>query len=197
MDLKDCIVKLGTEGVLRYRTMSRVSHDNQLPEVFLGGWVASGLHDAFSCSVHVEHLYTAIAISRGIAITEELVALLGSYRADVAMFLPESPPAVVEFKIFDEGCAAAAVAGDLHKMKKLADVCSVTPYVGVMICQTPAMPLNARISQLEETLGIDVYTGEPQISTDGHWRWCFGCSCPAAATSFVGTVRSSAEAKES
>ncbi len=178
MDLKQAIVKFGTEGVLRYSAMSGVRHDNQLPEVFLGGFTASRLYEAFLCPVRVEELYSAIAISRGVTITPELNALFGQYRADVAMFPPESSPVVIEFKIFDERCQAVHVAGDLQKLKKLADVCDVKAYVGVMICET-SESLETRIDRLERALSAGVYAGETQRSSDGQWRWCFGCACLA------------------
>jgi hypothetical protein len=179
MDFEHAIVKFGAEGVLRYRTMSNITNDNELPEVFLGGFTASRLYDTFLCSVRVEELYSAIAISRGVAITQELTALFGGYRADVAMFPTGLSPVVIELKIFDERCQADDVSRDLQKLKNLADVCDVQAYVGVMICESRE-PLETRIDRLKEALNAQVFTGETQRSSNAVWRWCFGCARLAA-----------------
>jgi hypothetical protein len=39
MDINEAIVKYGTEAVLRYRTVAALVQDNELPEVFLGGFI--------------------------------------------------------------------------------------------------------------------------------------------------------------
>ena len=175
MDLKEHIVRLGTEAILRYRTVSSVAQDNEIPEVFLGSFAAPRLHDALACPVRVEELYSAIAINQKVAMTRELIDLFGGHRADLAVFPRESPWVIIEFKIFDERCPPATVAGDVQKIKNLADRCKVQGYVGVMICETPKVKLKSRIERLKNALGGEVYTGQIQKSANLKWRWCFGC----------------------
>jgi hypothetical protein len=85
------------------------------------------------------------------------------------------PPVIIELKICDEGRQPSSVLGDVLKIKKLSNICKVTGYVGVLICQTN-VPLEERIRKLEESLGRTVHTGKPQQSADGYWSWCFGCA---------------------
>jgi hypothetical protein len=68
MDIMKAVVEFGTEAVLRYRAISR-QHDNALPEVFLGGFVACRLHDQFHCPVHIEHNYLVVASHLEVPIT--------------------------------------------------------------------------------------------------------------------------------
>jgi hypothetical protein len=58
MNVSEAIVKYGTEAVLHYRSMAGLLQDNEIPEVFLGGSIASGLHNALNVQAHVERFYT-------------------------------------------------------------------------------------------------------------------------------------------
>ena len=72
MDFEKAVVEFGTEAVLRYRTIAEARHDNELPESFLRGFVAMRLHERFGCQVHVERLYTAMALDLGMPLTPDL-----------------------------------------------------------------------------------------------------------------------------
>jgi hypothetical protein len=86
LDFEKAVVEFGTEAVLRYRTVAEARHDNELPESFLRGFVALRLHERFGYQVHVERLYTAMALDLGMPITPDLVTVLGAFRADVAVY---------------------------------------------------------------------------------------------------------------
>jgi hypothetical protein len=58
MNINEAIVKFGSEAVRRYRSVSGVHHNNELPEIFLGGFIAGRLHDEFNVHAHVERFYT-------------------------------------------------------------------------------------------------------------------------------------------
>ena len=62
LDFEKAVVELGAEAVLRYRTIAEARHDNELPESFLRCFVAQRLQERFSYQVHVERLYTAMAL---------------------------------------------------------------------------------------------------------------------------------------
>jgi hypothetical protein len=73
LDFEKAVVEFGTEAVLRYRTIAEARHDNELPESFLRGFVAMRLHERFGCQVHVERLYTAMALaSRALGLRQPL-----------------------------------------------------------------------------------------------------------------------------
>jgi hypothetical protein len=102
------------------------------------------------------------------------VRLFDGHRADVHSHT--EPPVIIEFKIFDEQCAAGTVAGDIQKLKRFAgECCVVGGLVGVMICETPGTPLQQRIDRLKATLGASVHVGPEQSAKSGKWKWCFGC----------------------
>jgi hypothetical protein len=175
MDIMNALVDFGSEAVLRYRTISR-QQDNEVPEVFLGGFIAPHLHDQFDCPVHIEHNYLCVASNLEVAITPDLVKKVGYFRADIAMYPDGLPPVIIELKVFDEGCQPSSVLGDLLKIKKLSDICTVKGYIGVLICATTTVPLEERVRKLEETLARRMHRADPQQSADGNWRWCYGCA---------------------
>jgi hypothetical protein len=105
LDFEKAIVEFGTEAVLRYRTVAETRHDNELPESFLRSFVALRLHERFVYQVHVERLYTAMAVDLGMPVTPDLVTVLGAFRADVAVYQSGRPFAVIELKDFR--CAIA------------------------------------------------------------------------------------------
>lgn len=175
LEITNALIEFGTEAVLRYRTISGL-HDNWVPEVFLGGFIAPRLYDRLSCPVHIERYYTTIAKELGADSTPDLVNEFGGQRADVAIYQDGRPRAIIELKIFDERRRPASVADDLAKAEKLAELGGLLAYVGVMICETSTAGLELRIKNLEDSLSRKVYTAYPQQSRDGKWRWCFGCS---------------------
>ncbi|MBI3766931.1 MAG: hypothetical protein HY271_00380 [Deltaproteobacteria bacterium] len=174
MDIENAIVEFGTQGVLRYREISQ-RPDNELPEVFLGGFIASHLYDQFHCPVHIERLYLTLAMECGLGVTPELVNELGGLRADLVVYQSELSPAMIELKILDERTSPLLIDNDRLKMKKLACRTRVRPYVGVMICQT-SHTLESTIARLQTVLDRPIRTGPPRRSLTGKWEWCFGCA---------------------
>lgn len=175
MEIMSAVVKFGTDAVLRYRTISG-RPDNELPEVFLGGSIAPHLYDQFRCPIHIEYNFLTVAKNLGVDITEDVIRRIGDYRADIAMYRDELHPVIIELKVFDKNGQPLGVLADQRKVKKLSDICAVSGYVGVLICETENVLLEERIRKLKESLGRVVYTGEPQWSADGSWRWSFGCA---------------------
>src|SRR5688500_16846647 len=85
MDIERAIADFGSEAVVRYRAMAETRHDNEVSGSVLRSHVASRLHDRLKCAVHVDRLYTALAIDMGVPITPDLVTFLGAHRAHVAL----------------------------------------------------------------------------------------------------------------
>jgi hypothetical protein len=160
LDFEKAVVEFGTEAVLRYRTIAEARHDNELPESFLRGFVAMRLHERFGCQVHVERLYTAMALDLGMPITPDLVNVLGAFRADVAVYESGRPFAVIELKIFDAASPLPSVGLELDKAQILARFAKLRILVGVMICPI-VVSLEARIERLHDAFGGNMYIGEP------------------------------------
>jgi hypothetical protein len=176
MDIRTAINEFGSEGVRHYREISSIVADNEVPEAFLSGFIASRLHDRFGCPVHVERSYMTIAKDIGVEPSPELEAEIGGYRADVAMYQEGLPPAIIELKIFDEGCQLSSIRDDLDKMDRLARRGKLRGYVGLLICETSSKNLKARKDDLEDALRREILLSRSQKSTDGKWSWCFGCA---------------------
>lgn len=174
MEIEKAIAKFGTEAVLEYRAISS-GLDNSMPEVFLGGFISSRLYNEFHCPVHIERHYLTVARELKVAITKEMVENVGGYRADLALYPSGGPPAIVEFKIFDEGRGLPGVLADVAKMKKLAEICPVSIHIGLLICQTN-VPAEENAQKIGRELGRPVSVGEMQRSADDRWNWCFGCA---------------------
>lgn len=175
MDFEKAIVEFGTEAALRYRTIAETRHDNELPESFLRCFVALRLHEEFGRPVHVERLYTAMALDLGMPVTEDLVTVLGGSRADVAVYENGRPSAIAELKIFDAASPLPSVGVELDKARILARFAELRIFVGVMICPI-IVSLEARIERLHDAFGGNMYVGERQHSRDGQWQWCFACA---------------------
>lgn len=159
--------------------------DNEVPEVFLGGFIAPRLFDTFGCPVHVEHNYLTVAKRLGIEVTPGLKAEVDNLHADLALYPQGAPPAIVELKILDEGGSMAKVLKDVARMRKLADACAgaggIDPYVGVLVCETRNAPMRRSVDDLERELGARVRAGGTQRSADDKWDWCFACASPSFA----------------
>ena len=175
MDFERTIVEFGTEAVLRYRTVAETRHDNELPESFLRSFVALRLHERFGYPVHVERLYTTMAVDLGMPITPDLVTVLGAFRADVAVYQSGRPSAVIELKIFDAASPLPSVGLELDKAQILARFAELRIFVGVMICPI-IVSLEARIERLHDAFGGNMYVGERQDLRDRQWQWCFACA---------------------
>lgn len=176
MDIENAIIEFGTHGVLRYREISDAINDNELPETFLGGFIAVRLYDRFRCPVHVERLYTTLAIDLQVNLTVEFERELGGLRADIAMYHAKLPSALVELKILDETTPLSSALDDRCKLEKLARVCKIDTFLGAMICETSSANLEKRVAELEHVLGKKIHTGLPMPSIDDKWKWCFGCT---------------------
>jgi hypothetical protein len=173
-NIESLIVRFGTEAILRYRLISDAESDSALPEIFLGGFIASRLYDELHCPIHIERPYTDMARELGIRLDSQLTKVLGGLRADLAIYKGKVPTHIVEFKIFDEGTQPIKVVSDLAKARKLASLKPVVAILGIMICEKRRSPLGSRLRQLEKEFGSPVCVGETQKSADGRWNWCFG-----------------------
>ena len=105
------------------------------------------LHERFGYQVHVERLYTAMALDLGMPITPDLVTVLAAFRADVAVYESGRPVAVIELKIFDAASPLPSVGLELDKAQILARFAKLRIFVGVMICPI-VVSLEARIERL-------------------------------------------------
>ena len=94
MEIEKAVVKFGTEAVMLYCQISNAKHDNELPEVFLGSFIAQRLFDEFHFNTHVERYYTVIAEELKIERTNELLNELGGLRADLAIYRDQLPSAI-------------------------------------------------------------------------------------------------------
>lgn len=173
MEITRAVSEFGTDAVLRYREISH-EPDNEIPEVFLGGFMAPRLHDRFDCPAHVERSYLLLANREGVRVTNDLIKKLGGLRADLALNQAGFPPAVIELKIFDEGGSPSDVVGDVFKVRRLAEVCSIRGYIGVLICQTNYL-LERQVERLEAAVERKIYSCGEKRSFDDRWSWCFGC----------------------
>jgi hypothetical protein len=175
LDIEKAVVELGTEAVLQYRAVAAPRHDNEVPESFIRSFVALRLHQRLGCQAHVERLYTAMAIDLGMPLTPDLVTVLGSFRADVALYENGRPVAIVALKVFDAASPLPSIGSELDKAQVLARFAKLRIFVGVMICPI-IVSLEARIERLHDIFGGNMYVGERQRSGDQQWQWCFACA---------------------
>jgi hypothetical protein len=164
-----------SEAVLRYRSISGTP-DNEIPEIFLGSFAASPLHDRFHCAVHVEYPYLKLAPALTTDNSAELIREFGGLRADLVLFRSGLAPAVIEFKVLDEGCSLAACALDADKVKRLARRCEIAGYVAALICEKANEKLDIRIGKLEQQLNHQIQRGTPHAAFHEDWQWCFVCA---------------------
>ena len=178
MTIASSIVKHGTEAVLEYRRMTGTEQDNRVPEVFLGGWIAHGIHRGLGCQAHVERYYTTIATELGKQGSAELIESLGGWRADVALYEGGCPKAIIEIKKYDEGGNDALIRHDLAKMRSLAAETTLQVYLAVLVTDTTRRKGSDRVKVLGETLGgaFDEL-GPLQVANEGRasWSWLFAC----------------------
>lgn len=175
MDIERAVVEFGTEAVLRYRGMAETRHDNEVSASFLCGFVASRLHDRFRCPVHVDRLYTAVALDLGVSLTPDLVTVLGTGRADVALYTEGRPSALIALEIFDAVAPLPSVGSAIDKMQILARLGDLRVFIGLMVCPI-VVSLEARIERIHDAFGGNMFVGERQLSRDQQWQWCFACA---------------------
>jgi len=177
MRIAEAISKHGRQAVRRYRDVAGVRQDNELPEIFLGGMIACGIHDDLNLSAHVERLYTTIAKELGRTIDPKLINLFGGQRADVAVYEDERPIAIIELKKFDDWKSPAGIVADRDKVKFLAQECGISSYLGVLVTDVEKptlMTYSQRRSLLEASLGQSFEVpGESEWTSDKRWEWCF------------------------
>ena len=128
----------------------------------------------FGYQVHIERLYTAVALDLGMPLTPDLVAA-GACRADVAVYESGQPSAVIELKVFDAASPLPSVGLEVDKAQILGRFAKLGIFVGVMICPI-IVSLEARIERLHDAFGGNMYIGERQHSRDRQWQWCFACA---------------------
>ncbi|MBS1078714.1 hypothetical protein JK217_13335 [Gluconobacter kondonii] len=168
----------GTKAVCSYRRIAGIENDNELPEIFLGSWIARSLHDDFQVNARVECSFTRMAQDLGLDVDSELKRIMGSWRADVAIYEEGRPTAVIEIKVFDEGCRAQSVLRDLRKMRKLSSRTGIETYLAVLITSTSGATCETRVRSLSNFLGHDFdYIDSPIVAGDGSadWSWRFAC----------------------
>jgi hypothetical protein len=175
MDFEKAIVECGTEAVLRYRTIADNRHDNEVPESFLRGFIALRLHERFGHQVHVERLYSAMALELGMTLTPDLVNFLGAFRADVAVYENSLPTAIIELKVFDAASPLPSVGAELDRARMLGRISKLRVFVGLMVCPI-VVSLEARIERLHDAFGGNMYVGQREHSRDRQWQWCFACA---------------------
>jgi hypothetical protein len=178
MDIIGSIVRHGTEAVLEYRRMNGIETDERVPEVFLGGQIALGVHRETGLNAHVERYYTTIATELGRQRDVELVNSLGGWRADVALYDGRTPKGVVEIKKYAEGGGDPLVRRDLEKLRSLARNTPLDVFVAVLVTDTVRHRAEERVTRLGELLGgrFDVLSPS-QVANEGaaDWSWMFVC----------------------
>lgn len=173
MEIESAVVDFGTQAVLSYREICLTTQDDQIPELFFGRFIAPRLERRLACPVSFEHQYETLAKRLGVPKTSELTREFGELRAD--LLVDQEPPAVIEFKIFREGTNVKSILSDQSRIEKLARLCNIRGFLGVMICQTTRIKLQFRVQKIEELVRRKVHPGPAQHSVNGEWEWCFGC----------------------
>lgn len=178
MNTIESIVRHGTQAVLEYRRMTGIETEERVPEVFLGGRIALGVHLDTGLNAHIERYYTTIATELGRQHDAELVNSLGGWRADVALYEGRTPRVVVEIKKYAEGGSDPLVRRDLDKLRLLARNTSLEVVVAVLVTDTVRHRAEDRVTRLGELLGgrFDVL-GPSQVADGGvaNWSWMFVC----------------------
>ncbi|MBF0851038.1 hypothetical protein HKD27_08915 [Gluconobacter sp. R75690] len=177
MDFSRKISELGTKAVKAYREMSGIRHDNEIPEIFLGGQIALGLHTQCGIHVHVERRYLDILQELGGSVGREEIDDLGGLRADVAIYRDKTPIAIIELKICDEGDRRGAkVLADLEKMNLLTKRCALDTYIGILLTDlSNDVRCADRRPELERLLGEPFSEEGPlePASQGADWNWQF------------------------
>ncbi len=177
MDFSQKIADIGTEALKAYRNMSGIRHDNEIPEVFLGGQIALGLHNQCGVHVHVERPYLDILRELGGSVGSDEINTLGGLRADVAIYKDSMPIAIIELKICDEGDRRGGkVLADLEKMKTLSEGRKLDTYLGILLTDMDkGLLCDKRRAQIE-TLLEGRFSGEGALeaaSGNAGWNWQF------------------------
>jgi hypothetical protein len=179
MKVLQAIADFGTEAVKEYSRICGCLFPNELPELFLGSFMAPRLHDRLGCNVHIERQYTSMAKELN-SYRYEFEKLIGGCRSDLAIYCDDKPTAAIELKIFDEGGNINDIVIDFSRAGIISE--DLNTYVGIMVCETPSLGLDYRLSALKCRLGADYFlAGLPQRSSDNKWSWCFASARRAPA----------------
>jgi len=177
VNINRAIIRYGEEAVFRYRTIANLDQDNAIPEIFLGGFIACGMHYALDVHAHVEHLYTKILKELGVEVGADLQKRFRGLLADVAVYHDGRPKAIVELKKFDDGKNTQNIIDDRDKMRELSRECGIEAYLGVLITDVESGTITTctdRAYQLGDRLEHEFdIVGDKQRSRNGAWEWCF------------------------
>ncbi|MFT8716079.1 hypothetical protein [Gluconobacter potus] len=175
-DYSQNIANYGAAAVKKYRDISGIRNDNEIPEIFLGGQIAIGLHDEFRLQCHVERPYLTILKELGGRIDDEVINSLGGLRSDVALYREGQPFALVELKICDERDARGGkVLADLEKMRRLSVRAQIDTYLGLLLTDISRKECADRRTIIEETLGAN-FSNHSSLEPAGYgadWKWQF------------------------
>src|SRR5271166_5949271 len=124
MALSEAIVTYGTCAVVQYRHIAGISQDNEMPELFLGGIIARGVHEELGLHAHIERSYMTIA--RELQINNgDLEREFGGWRADVAIYDKQQPKAIIELKVVDERNKPDCIVVDRDKVRKFISIIDI------------------------------------------------------------------------
>ncbi|MFT9220594.1 hypothetical protein [Gluconobacter oxydans] len=175
-DYSQNIANYGAAAVKKYRDISGIRNDNEIPEIFLGGQIAIGLHDEFRLQCHVERPYLTILKELGGRIDDEVISSMGGLRSDVALYREGRPFALVELKICDERDARGGkVLADLEKMRRLSVRTQIDTYLGILLTDISRKECADRRSIIEKTLGAN-FSAHSSLELAGYgadWKWQF------------------------
>ncbi|MFT8803559.1 MAG: hypothetical protein ABF812_16505 [Gluconobacter cerinus] len=175
-DYSQTIANYGAAAVKKYRDISGIRNDNEIPEIFLGGQIAIGLHEEFRLQCHVERPYLTILKELGGRIDDEVISSMGGLRSDVALYREGRPFALVELKICDERDARGGkVLADLEKMRRLSVRTQIDTYLGILLTDIDGEECKGRRNKIELLLKTP-FTAESQLVQASHganWKWQF------------------------
>jgi hypothetical protein len=155
--------------------MAKLQQDDQIPEIFLGGIIASGIYGELKLNAHIERLYSVIASEIGPKPSPNLITKFEGNKADVAVYKSERPVGIIELKVLREGKNSASVIADRDKMLNFLNYYGVDCYIGALITDLSSdVRCEARIKMLETALGqrFDA-TGDSQEAFNAAWHWRF------------------------
>lgn len=173
MTIAEAIAKFGSEAVVRYRKVADLEQDSDMPETFLGNFIAPRLYEELEFHARVEQSYHKTAqdadVQRAVTLTERE----WNGNADITVYQRGQPVAIVELKKFDDGKNPADIVNDQEKVRKFAPICQIEGYLGVFVTDVRDGRKSAeRIAELNRALGQDpAAMSEPTPSADGKWHW--------------------------
>ncbi|MFT8491040.1 MAG: hypothetical protein ABF672_10900 [Gluconobacter oxydans] len=175
-DYSQSIANYGAAAVKKYRDISGIRNDNEIPEIFLGGQIAIGLHEEFRLQCHVERYYERILEDLCFTIDSDLKKAFGSKRADVALYRDGKPFAIIELKICDERDRNGRnLLDDLEKMRELALKTGIEIYLGTLMTDVRKVECAKRRATIEKKLE-GCFSAHSSLEPAGYgagWKWQF------------------------